>query len=113
MDKDVKELLDWLEEKDGYNSSLWGMKEVVVEPDSTTDAETPISTADSLLKIFNAEQLRFIQILINNVVNAIEFHNQKDDSVHPDLRETVNKIDAKLRNHRHNLDQTYSAKAEF
>lgn len=105
--QEIKDLLEWLEDKKGGVASIWGMDEVLNNMEGKTDQA-------SLRAIFSEDQLRFIRILVKNVVHAIEFHNS--DSLaesHPDLREDISKIDAKMRNHRHNLDQTYSAKAEF
>jgi hypothetical protein len=113
MDKDVKDLLDWLEDKNGDIANLWGMEDLVSDPNTTKDSETKISDAETLAKIFNPEQLRFVKILLKNVVEALAFHNKEDDSTHPDMREELKKMDAKLRNHRHELSTSYSAKAEF
>ncbi len=105
MDEDVKNLVEWLEDKHGDVANLWGMENVVGSP-SKEDKPT-------LDKIFTEPQLRIIVQLVRNVVSALKFHSEDDDSAHPDIREKLGNVDAKLRNHRHNLDQTYSSKAEF
>jgi hypothetical protein len=108
MDKNVKNLLDWLEDEKGDIANLWGMEDTIIEPNTAKDTEG-VSDAETLAKIFNPEQLRFIQILVKNVVAAIKFHESFEEA-HIDIRELIKTSDAKLRNHRHNLDQTYSAK---
>lgn len=105
MDKDVKENLEMLEDHDGDMANLWEFAEFI-KTENEEDKKT-------LLKIFNEEQLKFLKIFAENVVNALEFHTNEDDSTHPDIREKLTNVDGKLRNHRHNLDQTYSANAEF
>jgi hypothetical protein len=113
MDEDVINLLEWLEEDhDGEVANIWGMKDVIVEP-STKKDETGVSDAETLRKIFNEEQLRFIQILVKSIVAALSFHRNEDDGVHPCIREELKKLDAKMRNHRHELGVAYSAKPEF
>jgi len=99
------ELLDWLADTKGDVANLWGMENVVVGPTDDDKA--------TLLKIFSAEQLKFIQRLIENTVAALEFHNKEDEEAHPVIRDKVDKNDARMRNHRHELGSTYSAKAEF
>ncbi len=105
MDKDVQDLLEWLADRGGDVANLWGMENVVVNP-------TPKDKA-TLLKIFNAEQLALITQLLKNVVAALEWHNKEDSESHPEIRESIKSTDAKLRNHRHQLDKNFSAKAEF
>jgi ribosome biogenesis SPOUT family RNA methylase Rps3 len=105
MDKDVKDLLEWLADKAGDVANLWGMENVIV--DGTPEDKT------TLLKIFNVEQLALITQLLKNVVAAIKWHNEEDSESHPEIRENIKSTDAKLRNHRHDLNKTFSAKPEF
>jgi hypothetical protein len=109
MDKDVKDLLDWFEDKESDASTLWGLAKNINDPRQ----DKVKNDKATLLKIFNEEQLRLIKILLNDVLSALAFHRDEDDSAHPNIRDKLSNVDAKLRNHRHNLDQTYSAKAEF
>jgi hypothetical protein len=110
MSENIKDILDWLEDKHGDVASIWGMDEVLNDTESKDAAKD-----QALLKtLFTEEQLRFIKILVKNVIKAFEFHNTETlAEAHPDIRESIDKIDAKLRNHRHELDKTFSAKPEF
>ncbi len=109
MDEKVKDLLEWFEDQNSDVSTLWGLQETINNPrDDKVESDKA-----TLLKIFNEEQLCFIKILINDVVSALKFHSEDDDSVHPDMREQLKTSDAKLRNHRHELDKSFSAKPEF
>jgi hypothetical protein len=113
MEKDIKELLEWLADKNGDVASIWGMSDVITEP-NTKKNENGFSDAETLHKIFTDEQLSFIRILVSNVIKAFEFHN--NDSLaeaHPEIKEELEKIDAKLRNHRHDTTKQFSAKPEF
>jgi hypothetical protein len=112
-EKAIKTLLEWLEDPEGDVANLWGMEDVISDPNTTKEIETGFSDAETLARIFTPEQLRFITILVKNVVSALKFHSEEDDSAHPSIRENLKTSDAKLRNHRHNLDQTYSSKPEF
>lgn len=89
----------------GDYSNLW-------ELNDTLQSEHPDDKAP-FLKIFNEDQLGLLKIIVNHCVTALEFHSKKDDEAHPDLREKVENIDAKLRNHRHDTTKQYSAKPEF
>lgn len=113
MEKDIKDMLEWLEDKNGDGSTLWGMNDLLTEPNTKKNDYNGFSDAETLHKIFTEEQLEFVRIIVNNVVKALAFHRDEDDGVHPFLKDKLDNTDAKLRNHRHNLDQTYSAKAEF
>lgn len=104
MDKDVKELLNQLADPNSDLSNLWELNDALQS--EHPDDKTP------LLKIFNEEQLELVKIIVDNVVKAFKFHEEFEES-HRDIREKHNNIDAKLRNHRHPLNETFSAKPEF
>lgn len=104
-EKKVKEVLDWLEDENGEVATLWGMQQQLENPE---DKEVK----EALLKIFNEQQLRVLNILLKNVIGAYKFHETFEEA-HMDIRDTVKNVDAKLRNHRHELDKNYSAKPEF
>ena len=113
MDKDVEEMLEWLKDTAGDVANIWGMSDLITQP-SAKKNENGFSDAETLRKIFTDEQLEFIRILVNNVINAINFHNTDSlAEAHKDIQADIEKLEAKLRNHRHELDKTYSAKAEF
>jgi hypothetical protein len=98
----IKEFLSELAKGDYAN--LWELNDTLKS--GHPDDRNP------LLKIFNEEQLELIGIIVNHVVAALEFHDGFEES-HTDLRKNVSNVDAKLRNHRHPLIETFSAKPEF
>ena len=70
----------------------------------------------SFLKIFNEDQMELLKIIVNFTVEALKFHDEYEESheaFRKDVTADVTAIDAKLRNHRHQLDKNFSAKAEF
>lgn len=105
MDKDVKDIIEWLGDKSGDVANIWEMSSLLSDPQGEDKA--------TLLKIFNPEQLAVIAQLATNVVSALEFHSQEDEEAHPIIRNKLDKTEAKLRSHRHQMDKNYSAKAEF
>ena len=105
MDKDVKELIEYLGDKESDGVSIWGMENAFVDP-------LP-EFKESLEKIFTEEQLAIITQLIKNVVAALKFHDDEQDDSHEDLRDKIDNVEAKLRNHRHDTTKTFSAKPEF
>jgi hypothetical protein len=109
MDKDVKDILDWFQDKEGDGSNLWEMSSFFEGLNEKYNADDKTA----MLKVFNEEQLAVVTQILKNVVHALEFHGTEDDGTHPDLREQIKKVDAKLRNHRHELNKNFSAKAEF
>lgn len=106
MEKDVKELLDYLTDEKTEGSTLWGMEDEIADP-------TDEASKAAMEKLFTPEQLIFIHQLLKNVISALKFHDSKDSSPHEDLTNQIENIDAKLRNHRHDLNKQYSAKPEF
>ena len=113
MEKDVKELLEWLEDTQGDVASIWGMSDVITDP-SIKKNDNGFSDAETLRKIFTEEQLAFVKILVNNIIKAIVFHNTESlAESHMDIRKDIEHLDAKLRNHRHDTTKQYSAKPEF
>jgi hypothetical protein len=105
MDKDVKDLIEWLADEKGDVANLWGMENTISEP-------LPKDKA-TLLKIFNEEQLAIIVQIVKNTVAALKFHDTEQDDSHNDLRENIEATNAKLRNHRHDTTKQYSSKPEF
>lgn len=98
----TKEFLKKLAKGDYAN--LWGLRDSLQS--QHPDDKKPF------LKIFNEDQLELINIIVNFAVEALKFHDEHEES-HEASRKDVAAIDAKLRNHRHQLDKNFSAKAEF
>jgi len=114
MEKDIKDLLELLEDKNGEVANIWGMSDVLTDPSEKINDYNGFSDAQTLRKIFTEEQQEFIRILVSNVIKMMTFHNTESlAEAHKDIHEEIEKINAKLRNHRHDLNKTYSAKAEF
>ena len=104
MDKDVTELFKaFSEDKHGDLSHLWGMNDLF---QSEQDQKM-------FQKIFNPEQFEIIKLIVDRVVKAIEWHNKDDPEAHLTLNNSIRNLDAKLRNHRHELNKPFSSKAEF
>jgi hypothetical protein len=62
----------------------------------------------------NIEQRAAITALFSRTLDMLKFHTEDDESAHEEyLGKKLANVDAKLRNHRHELDKTYSAKADF
>lgn len=100
----VQELLDWLEDEKGDVASIWGMDDTLDTPEDRKTLET----------VFSKDQIRFVRILVKNVIKVLEFHDKEAlAESHMDIRKDINKMEAKLRNHRHPLNEQYSAKPEF
>jgi hypothetical protein len=62
---------------------------------------------------FNDEQLQVIGELLVMIDASISWHNSHDKNSHKEMREKIDNIDAKLRNHRHDVTKLYSSKGEF
>jgi hypothetical protein len=103
MRREVAEIISFLEDKNSDYSHLWGMEEIFQD---ATHQKT-------LATVFSEEQLAIIKGLISLTVKAIEWHDKDDIESHEDIRKELKNIDAKLRNHRHPLEKTASAKPEF
>lgn len=104
MDKDVKELLAQLTDSKNEFSNLWELQ-------TTLHSEHP-DDIGPFRKIFNEEQLTLITVIVDYVVAALKFHDEFEES-HMKIVNNTKNIDAKLRNHRHPLNETFSAKPEF
>ena len=66
--------------------------------------------------IFTKPQWDVITEILKMVDMMIEFHSKEDDQPHSQFDTFIEKteaIDAKLRNHRHDLNKQYSSKPEF
>lgn len=96
-----EETLKYIEKEDG--ATIW-------EINSMFDSQEDLKVFQS---IFNDEQIRFIKALINKLVFGLdEFHNSNDSDAHPDIREEIADLKEKYKNHRHDLNRTFSAKPE-
>ena len=103
MDKDVKETLDFWQDKD-TTSSLW-------EWDSYFGNKID---RDTFEKIFTKEQTIFLERLIKDMVWALdEWHNKDDEDSHKDIRNKLKKLAAQFRNHRHDTSKVFSGRAEY
>lgn len=60
-------------------------------------------------KAFNREQRTVLLAVFKRIVAMLRWHREEDEEPH----KMIATIDAKLRNHRHELDKSYSAKPEF
>jgi len=103
MDKDIKDFLDWLEDEDS-DSNIWELESLLGNKHDQK----------MLNKIFNNEQLVLIKRIVKDVVWALdEWHNKKDEESHADIRQKINKLEARFRNHRHETTKKFSGKAEY
>lgn len=101
MDKDVKEFLDFLK---GDECNIWELGNYFEDKED----------AELLKKIFNPVQFEVLKVIVSKTIWALdEWHNQKDDSAHQDIRDKIAKIEAHLRNHRHDYSKTFTGKAEY
>jgi hypothetical protein len=62
---------------------------------------------------FTPEQYRIIKALFTKLGKALDWHSDENDEPHEKIQEKIRILDAKLRNHRHELDKNFSSKAEF
>jgi len=68
----------------------------------------------SFAKQFTKEQRIALVAVFQRIVQSQDFHQYKDENPHNEtLGQTISNTDAKLRNHRHDLNKTFSSKAEF
>ena len=76
-----------------------------------------LESDETIAKLFSKEQKQALVAIIGRVVKMINFHACEDKAPHEDkfiqLNDNTEKVDAKLRNHRHDLGKQYSAKPEF
>ncbi len=68
----------------------------------------------SFAKLFTKEQRIVLIAIFQRIVQSQDFHQYKDQNPHNEtLGKAYSNLDAKLRNHRHNLNKTFSSKPEF
>lgn len=66
------------------------------------------------LNIFSETQRQVLRDLLDFLWWRLEeWHNQEDDESHKDIRKKVEKLDARLRNHRHEYSRAFTGKAEY
>lgn len=100
-EKKRKETFEWLIDKD---TNLWDIQDAFNNKD------------DFVLfkEIFGETQAKFFKALLNKTIYAIfEWHNEKDEESHQDIRNLMRKMDARLRNHRHDHSKAFTGKAEY
>lgn len=74
-----------------------------------------LKTDPEFAKLFpDKEQREALIAIFAKVTFMVDFHTYEDTSPHGEtLAKKMFETDAKLRNHRHQMDKSYSAKAEF
>lgn len=103
MDKDVKEFLEFLTDKD-TDCNLWELETYLNDP----------KERKTLLKIFSPDLLTFLQGFLKHLIYATDkWHNEEDESSHEDIRAQIRKLQAQFRNHRHDYSKAYTGKAEY
>ena len=101
-EKEIKDYLDWIGDLESCN--LWEIESAF---DNKKDFET-------LTKILGERPAKFMRGLIKHIVFALfTWHNEKDEESHIDIRNTIDKLRAQFRNHRHDTSTTFSGKAEY
>jgi chlorite dismutase len=95
-----KEFIEYLQNKKG--ATIWEIADYFKGED-----------ADYIYfqKAFTPEQLALLKAIVEKTVAALDWHDSYSES-HEDIREKLNNSDAKLRNHRHSLEN-FSARPEF
>lgn len=101
-DKELKDYFDWLTDE---KQNLWIIEEAF---DNKKGFEL-------IKEILGEKQARFFKSLIKRVMYALfEWHDKEDtDGSHKDIRSQLKKMDARLRNHRHETSRTFCGKAEY
>jgi hypothetical protein len=99
MDKETQEMMDYLTSKD---RNLWDFQNLFND-----EQESKV-----LLAMFPEPFFTMLKVLINKIVAAYDFHDTFEEA-HNDFRQDVKGLEAKLRNHRHELNKNFSGKAEF
>ena len=100
MKKEVKETLEYIEDKDTY---FWDVVSLFNNP---ADVKT-------LQKIFPDEaQFRFIKALVKSLESAYDFHDGDESEAHLDIRKEISELSEKLRHHRHDFSKQFSGKPE-
>lgn len=101
MDKDVKEFLAWLESGD---CNIWELSNYFADKHEQ----------EMLAKIFSKEQLTLLKAIMKHSTWALdEWHNKNDEESHKDIREQMRKLEARFRNHRHEMTKNFCGKAEY
>jgi hypothetical protein len=91
---------------------FWGSKEFnLYELESALDNKLDYEIYAGIL---GEPQASMLKIFVKKLIWFIdEWHNKPDSESHEDIRKTIDKLDAKFRNHRHETGKTYSAKPEY
>ena len=100
MKKEIKEELEYIEDKD---TCFWDIVNLFKYSPHVKN----------LQKIFPDEaQFRFIKALVKKLESAYDFHDEDDPEAHQGIRNKINELAEKLRNHRHDLSKQFSGKPE-
>ena len=101
-------------------STLKGVMEYFADKKGATiwDIDTMLQNKDEdykqLEKVFSPQQLEIVSSIVRKAVAGLdEFHNSKDSDAHPNLKDQIDDLAAKFRNHRHETGKTFSAKPEY
>lgn len=97
----VEGIIEYFKEKD---VNIWDINNFFDDQDSDYQL---------LKQVFSPQQLELLGILLHKGIDGLEFHNSKDSEAHQDIREKIEDLAAKFRNHRHETGKTYSAKPEY
>jgi tRNA U38,U39,U40 pseudouridine synthase TruA len=93
------------------------MKRMVFElpDDAVSDDLVKFLKADTdFAKIFSKEQREAIIAIIARIVSTHDFHAYTDEQPHSEtIAKRVYDLEAKLRNHRHDMGKIFTAKPEF
>lgn len=100
-EKQLKDTFEWLLDKD---TNFFDLEDAF---------ENPIDFK-IITELFGEKQAKFYKALIKKLSYIIfEWHNKNDGDSHEDLRTKLSKLDAHLRNHRHDYSKAFSGKAEY
>lgn len=100
-EKKKKETFEWLINKD---TNLWDIQDAFN------------NKLDFVLfkEIFGEVQAKFFRALLNKFIYALfKWHGKDDEESHQDIRSQLKKMDARLRNHRHDYSKAFTGKAEY
>ncbi len=100
MDKEIEKMFEFFK-ADDFN--LWELNEYLKKQEGI----------EALRKAFPEPMATIVKTIVQEVVEAMNWHNSEKSGAHEDIVELINKTDAKLRNHRHSLNESFSAKPEF
>lgn len=100
MTDELEDLLKYIEEED---TTIWEIKDLF---HSKTDRKI-------LETVFTKDQQRVLQAIINKILNAVfEWHDEKDDECHRDIREKIAELEKAFWKHRHDFSVSYSGRPE-